>query len=98
MKSIHEIIGSNSSTIILGETVERPMWADLYELVAIFVLGLIIVAVVAFAPYWLSAVLIVGVAGGIMYGVGYMFDTRLWLIDATMPNYNAYTCKFTQFV
>ena len=20
-----------------------------------------------------------------MYGVGYMFDTRLWLIDATMP-------------
>ena len=81
----HEIIGSTLSTIILGETVERPMWADLYELVAIFVLGLIIVAVVAFAPYWLSAVFIVGVAGGIMYGVGYMFETRLWLIDATMP-------------
>ncbi len=81
----HEIIGSTLSTIILGETVERPMWADLYELVAIFVLGLIIVAVVAFAPYWLSAVFIVGLAGGIMYGVGYMFDTRLWLIDATMP-------------
>ena len=81
----HEIIGSTLSTIILGDTVERPMWADLYELVAIFVLGLIIVAVVAFAPYWLSAVFIVGVAGGIMYGVGYMFDTRLWLIDATMP-------------
>ena len=81
----HEIIGSTLSTIILGETVERPMWADLYELVAIFVLGLIIVSVVAFAPYWLSAVFIVGVAGGIMYGVGYMFDTRLWLIDATMP-------------
>ena len=81
----HEIIGSTLSTIILGETVERPMWADLYELVAIFALGLIIVAVVAFAPYWLSAVFIVGVAGGIMYGVGYMFDTRLWLIDATMP-------------
>ena len=60
------------------------MWADLYELVAIFVLGLIIVAVVVLF-HWLSAVLIVGVAGGIMYGVGYMFDTRLWLIDATMP-------------
>ena len=81
----HEIIGSTLSTIILGETVERPMWADLYELVAIFALGLIIVAVVAFAPYWLSAVFIVGVAGGIMYGVGYMFATSS--IGPNIPGY-----------
>ena len=81
----HEIIGSTLSTIILGETVERPMWADLYELAGIFAIGLLIVLVVAFAPYWASAFFIVGLAGGIVYGVGYAFETRLWLIDATMP-------------
>ena len=81
----HEIIGSTLSTIILGETVERPMWADLYELAGIFAIGIILVLVVAFTPYWFSAVFIVGLVGGIVYGVGYAFETRLWLIDATIP-------------
>lgn len=81
----HEIIGSTLSTIILGETVERPMWADLYELAGIFAIGIILVLVVAFAPYWFSSVFILGLVGGIAYGVGYAFETRLWLIDATMP-------------
>ena len=81
----HEIIGSTLSTIILGETVERPMWADLYELGGILAIGLLLVVVIAFAPYWFSGILIVSSLGGIGYGVTYLFNNKLWLIDPTMP-------------
>ena len=81
----HEIIGSTLSTIILGETVERPMWADLYELGGIIAMGMLLVIIVAFAPYWFSGVVIIASLNGIVYGVTYLFQSKLWLIDPTMP-------------
>ena len=81
----HEIIGSTLSTIILGETIERPMWADLYELGGILAIGLLLVIIIAFAPYWFSGILIISSLGGIGYGVTYLFNNKLWLIDPTMP-------------
>ena len=81
----HEIIGATLSTIILGETVSRPMWADLYELGAILVMGVIIVIAAALLPYMVIFGLMIGTGVGIIYGVGYFFTKELWLLDPTMP-------------
>ena len=81
----HEIIGATLSTIILGETVSRPMWADLYELGAILAMGIIIVIASALLPYMVIFGLMIGTGVGIIYGVGYFFTKELWLLDPTMP-------------
>ena len=81
----HEIIGATLSTIILGETVSRPMWADLYELGAILAMVIIIVIVAALLPYMVIFGLMIGTGVGIIYGVGYFFTKELWLLDPTMP-------------
>ena len=81
----HEIIGATLSTIILGETVSRPMWADLYELGAILAMGVIIVIAAALLPYMVIFGLMIGTGVGIIYGVGYFFTKELWLLDPTMP-------------
>ena len=81
----HEIIGATLSTIILGETVSRPMWADLYELGAILAMGIIIVIAAALLPYMVIFGLMIGAGAGIIYGVGYFFTKELWLLDPTMP-------------
>jgi len=81
----HEIIGATLSTIILGETVSRPMWADLYELGAILAMGIIIVIAAALLPYMVIFGLMIGIGVGIIYGVGYFFTKELWLLDPTMP-------------
>ena len=81
----HEIIGATLSTIILGETVSRPMWADLYELGAILAMGIIIVIAAALLPYMVIFGLMIGTGVGIIYGVGYFFTKELWLLDPTMP-------------
>ena len=81
----HEIIGATLSTIILGETVSRPMWADLYELGAILAMGIIIVIAAALLPYMIIFGLMIGTGVGIIYGVGYFFTKELWLLDPTMP-------------
>ena len=81
----HEIIGATLSTIILGETVSRPMWADLYELGVILAMGIIIVIAAALLPYMVIFGLMIGTGVGIIYGVGYFFTKELWLLDPTMP-------------
>jgi adenylate cyclase len=81
----HEIIGATLSTIILGETVSRPMWADLYELGVILAMGIIIVIAAALLPYMVIFGLMIGTGAGIIYGVGYFFTKELWLLDPTMP-------------
>ena len=72
-------------TVIDGDQIERPYWALLAELVTTAVLGIALVLLARFAPYWLVGIKIVVFAGGLIYGAYYAWANYLYLLDVTMP-------------
>ena len=72
-------------TVIDGDQIERPYWALLAELMTTAVLGIALVLLARFAPYWLVGIKIIVFAGGLSYAVYYAWTEYLYLLDATMP-------------
>jgi adenylate cyclase len=72
-------------TVIDGDQIQRPFWAFLVELITTAVLGIALVLLGRFAPYWLAGGSIVIFVGGLAYAVYYAWTTHLYLLDATMP-------------
>ena len=72
-------------TVIDGDQIERPYWALLAELVTTAVLGIALVLLARFAPYWLVGIKIVVFAGGLVYGAYYAWTNYLYLLDISMP-------------
>ena len=81
----HEVIGATLSTVIAGETISRPIEADLYELAGIVVLGALTILIAAVLRYSLVFCFMVVTGAGTFYLVTYLFSKHLWLIDPTMP-------------
>ena len=71
-------------TLIEGEYIQRPYWAKTAELLTTLLLGLFIVVLVRFAPYWLIGIFLSGSAGGLIYGSLYAWQKHLYLLDITM--------------
>jgi len=72
-------------TVIDGDQIERPYWAFLAELITTGLLGIALVLVGRFAPYWLAGGIIIVSVGGLTYGVHYAWTNYLYLLDGTMP-------------
>src|SRR6056300_443261 len=72
-------------TVIDGDQIQRPYWAFLAELTATFVLGIALVLLGRFAPYWLAGSAIVIFVGGLGYGALYAWQNYLYLLDVSMP-------------
>ena len=72
-------------TVIDGDQIQRPFWALLAELLTTAVLGIALVLIARFTPYWFSGISIVVFAGGLGYAVYYAWTNYLYLLDATMP-------------
>ena len=72
-------------TVIDGDQIERPYWALLAELLTTAVLGIALVLVARFAPYWLVGIKIVAFSGILVYGAHYAWTNYLYLLDITMP-------------
>ena len=72
-------------TVIDGDQIERPYWAFLAELITTGLLGIALVLVGRFAPYWLAGAILVVAVGGLTYGVHYAWVNYLYLLDGTMP-------------
>ena len=72
-------------TVIDGDQIERPYWAFLAELITTGLLGIALVLVGRFAPYWLAGGLLVVFVGGLAYGTHYAWTNYLYLLDVTMP-------------
>ncbi len=71
-------------TLIEGEYIQRPYWAKTAELLTTLLLGLFIVVLVRFAPYWLIGIFLSGSGGGLIYGSLYAWQKHLYLLDITM--------------
>ena len=72
-------------TVIDGDQIQRPYWALLAELITTAVLGIALVLLGRFAPYWLAGTGIIVFAGGLVYGAYYAWVNYLYLLDITMP-------------
>jgi adenylate cyclase len=72
-------------TVIDGDQIQRPYWAFLVELITTAVLGIALVLLGRFAPYWLAGGSIIVFVGGLVYAGYYAWTTHLYLLDATMP-------------
>ena len=68
-------------TILDGETIKR--YDSLLELLAGLILGILIVFITRFTPYWIIGVSLLGVFGGGIYYFQHMFSTQLVLVDVT---------------
>ena len=68
-------------TILDGETIKR--YDSLLELLAGLILGILIVFITRFTPYWIIGVSLLGVFGGGIYYFQHMFNTQLVLVDVT---------------
>ena len=72
-------------TVIDGDQIQRPFWADLAELATTATVSILIILVAAFAPYWLVGAAILVFASGLVYGALYAWQNYLYLLDVTMP-------------
>ena len=68
-------------TILDGETIKR--YDSLLELLAGIVLGIAIILITRFLPYWFIGLSLLGTFGGGIYYFQHMFSTQLVLVDIT---------------
>ena len=68
-------------TILDGETIKR--YDSLVELLAGLLLGISIILITRFLPYWFIGLSLLGTFGGGIYYFQYMFETQLVLVDIT---------------
>ena len=68
-------------TILDGETIKR--YDSLLELLAGLVLGIAIILITRFLPYWFIGLSLLGTFAGGIYYFQYMFSTQLVLVDIT---------------
>ena len=75
------ISGQTLQTILDGETIKR--YDSLIELLAGLILGILIVLITRFLPYWIIGVSLLGTFAGGIYYFQYMFASQLVLVDIT---------------
>lgn len=68
-------------TILDGETIKR--YDSLLELLAGLILGIAIILITRFLPYWFIGLSLLGTFGGGIYYFQHMFSTQLVLVDIT---------------
>ena len=75
------ISGQTLQTILDGETIKR--YDSLIELLVGLILGILIVLITRFLPYWIIGVSLLGTFAGGIYYFQYMFASQLVLVDIT---------------
>ncbi len=72
-------------TVIDGDQIQRPYWALLAELITTAFVGLILVLLARFTPYYIVGGAIVLFGGGLAYSALYAWQNYLYLLDVTIP-------------
>ena len=72
-------------TVMDGDQIQRPYWAFLAELLTTAILGLLLVLLARFTPYYIVGGSILLFSGSLAYGALYAWQEYLYLLDVTMP-------------
>ena len=81
----HEVQANLLQTVLNGNTIVRPDYADFLELVIILFVGLLIILAVYKAPMKLVLPLVILIAGGFGYASYHYWKTEYLLLDASLP-------------
>jgi len=81
----HTPVAVSLQTIINGDNIVRSDLADTYELVYLFVIGMLLITAARFLHYGVVAGLIILVGVGTVYGSVHIYSTRLLLFDFSWP-------------
>jgi len=79
----HQIQASSLQTIMNGDSISRPLIADIVEIVLAALLGLGIILAVYYLDVWLGAIAFVGFAGGAVLASNFAWSGSFFLIDWT---------------
>ena len=85
LMSAHQIQASAIQTIINGDQITRPVWADIVEIVLSVIGTLLIVVGIYYLPVWVGAVIFFSVAGLSVYGAWYVWNEFGMLLDLSYP-------------
>ena len=72
-------------TMMDGDQIQRPFWANLAEISASAILTILLVLLARFTPYYIVGGAIIVFVGGLGYGALYAWQNYLYLMDAAMP-------------
>lgn len=81
----HTPVAVSLQTIINGDNIVRSDLADTYELIYLFVIGMILIIAARFFHYGVVAGLIILIGVGTVYGSVHIYSTRLLLFDFSWP-------------
>ena len=82
-KYAYELTASTLSTVLDGKNITRVDISFIVELAVAFLVGLVIILLTRFTPYYIIGLAIVfSVVSSLVYA-NYVFKTNLWLIDVT---------------
>ena len=74
---------STLDTVLSGESVQRHDLGGFLELLAAFLVGLSVIVLVRFSPYWVIGLSIISLYGASVYTSYYFFSNKLLLVDVT---------------
>ena len=78
-----EVQAAMVATMFNGTNIQRPFWAEEFEIPAAFLAGLLLILVSRWT--WVGIVLTVLLGGAVVPASMYMFNTELYLLDVTAP-------------
>ena len=105
LKSAHQIQASAIQTIMNGDQITRPLWADIVEIGLSLIGALLIVGAVYYLPIWSSGLTFFAVVGLSSYGAlffwnefGYLLDLSysliLYILSFTSSSFNNFYKQF----
>ena len=81
LKSAHQIQASAIQTIMNGDQITRPLWADILEIAVSLVGALLILGAVYYLPIWSSGLIFFAVVGLSAYGAWFFWTSNGILLD-----------------
>ncbi len=85
LMSAHQIQASAIQTIMNGDQITRPVWADIVEIVLSLIGALLIVVGIYYLPVWASAVVFFAVVGSSVSGALFVWNEFGMLLDLSYP-------------
>lgn len=71
--------------IIDGDVISRPYWASISEIVTTFLIGVLIVLISRFTPYWVVGISMISLISALMFTTWIAWSKYLYLIDVSIP-------------
>ena len=85
LRSAHHLHATAIQTIIDGESISRPIWADVLEIGVMLLMGVLIVCTAYYASLYVSFITFFGILSLSGYGVWYSWNEFQILLDLSYP-------------